>query len=266
MQPPHWDYKYVLSWGFPGKCNLSCPYCNRVVTSDEIDIDAAITGLTKIQHKYGKVRLSIGGAEPTQRIPFLSKLADLHYLTIVTNMTFSIDEFTSIDPDSCTLTTSFHPYGIDLDVFIGKIKALKSLGYIVTISSIVAYPPIIDRIAGWRDKLSEYVSVQIHPYNGSYKGKNYPGSYTDEEWNIVGDNAKKKYYDARSTSNVKVCMAGYNYGRIEPDGRIVRCISGQGGQTIGNVYTGEISWHKKPRGCPYKVCHCPFLSNLRVLV
>jgi hypothetical protein len=114
----------------------------------------------------------------------------------------------------------------------------------------------------------------------TYQGNRYPAAYSADQKSLILEylaEARQKYApvidrmgepatidmfaDARFLSNTgnyrgRLCGSGYNFVRIEPDGRVVRCGSGK---RLGNILLKNASFLRAPKACG--TSYCPYFCE-----
>jgi hypothetical protein len=109
----------------------------------------------------------------------------LHEILVITNLEFfKVDLLKQIEyKNNLTINPSFHPLSADMGKFIEKVKMLEKYNMLQAVS-LVAYPIFIKDIDKYKKIFKEkgvVHNISLQPYNGIFKGKQYPDSYTDEE-------------------------------------------------------------------------------------
>ena len=100
--------------------------------------------------------------------------------------------------------------------------------------------------------LDRGINLTFYPYIGTYKGKFYPDSYSENELKIFG--LTEKDIIDRYHQYGKLCNTGYNVGKIEPNGDVRCCFFIN--KYLGNIYEG-FKFKDKLVRCPLKFCSCP---------
>ncbi len=248
------------------QCNLECNYCiagiryvSEIFTkTDNINISALKNTLNDSNKIY---RITFSGGEPLlvpNIVELCSELTKKHFIGLTTNLTSKkVKDFAEkINPERVlSIVASCHIKELErlnlLSRYIDNFLLCKNRGF--TIWAIeVGYPPLLKEV----DKYKKYflekgIDLTFCPYMGTYKGKIYPDSYSENEVKILGLREKdiNRFYQYG-----KLCNAGYNVGIINPNGDITYCSFIN--KSLGNIYEG-IKFNDKLIRCPFKFCNCP---------
>ena len=284
-------YDIEADWNLLTTCNYRCSYCLATDLGAKIRVFGTPEQWVDGFNHTGKVwLLHITGGEPSVYPGFVElceQLAQHHYLSINSNLSHrSVDDFaTRIDPGRVHyINAAVHPdergNGKELDVFIRRVHELQRQGFHVLVS-IVMTPTIIRSFAE-TEKYFESEGVFLVPkvMRGHYQGKRYPDAYSEEDKATLVEYlaaARLKYSpvidsmgepptidmfsDARLLKNGtpywgRLCGSGHNFVRIEPDGTIVRCGSGQ---RLGNILSKELKLLSAPVPCD--AGYCPYFCE-----
>jgi MoaA/NifB/PqqE/SkfB family radical SAM enzyme len=267
-----------FSWDLHWSCNYRCPYCwwhNRWDDLGKRNVypgtDKLIEVWKRIHDKYGEAHISIAGGEPTiypDFWQFIEKLLKYHRVNIATNLSGDIDYLLNDMNDGellkrLTVGCTFHPLFADINQFTSKVK--KILDKKVTLSfNYLPYPPQIKEIPKLKEKFREFgVEFLITTFWGTYNGKQYPQSYTDEELSIIdpilATRKGEKFQTKPVVTKGKLCNAGRTYGIIHPNGEVLRCGGGSWkGESIiiGNIFDDNFSLADEPKPCDSEFCPC----------
>lgn len=286
-------YRVIFTWGMHYKCNYRCSYC-YTPKPDDPDFEkntknkAVYPGTKKliavwsdIARRYGSCRIRLDGGEPSVYPDFIElvrNLSRIHRLQINTNLSFDVNYFTRrVSAERVRVDASFHPEYHSFEEFSSKIKILNDKNFKIVVT-VVAYPTFTDEIEKYRI-VTEGLDIPfiVHPYSGEYKGKFYPGDYTQEEI--------KKIYKADETSKtelkwrkeekpvisyesncpinsnsiekkVRICRMGQMYARIYPNGDVYRCCTDDGLMNLGNLFDGSFALLEEPEPCEHPGCRC----------
>ena len=273
-----------FSWEIHRVCNYRCPYCWHFGKWEEYKSQNIYPGLEKliqawkrIYDLYGKCHIDILGGEPSiypEINEFLLELIKYHNVWVTTNLSGDFDKLINcISPDlvnNIRIATTFHPMFADIDTFLSKAIKIKKkiMQYVVYL----AYPPQVKDLEKYK-KIFEQNGLRfsVLTFWGTYNGKQYPDSYTDEEKKIIGislsSRGGEKFQTEPFVPTGKLCNAGHKYGNIQPDGRVLAC--GGASNTvnmdfIGNIFDSNFKLLEKPMICPAKTCPCNEWAELLV--
>ncbi|MCU0666426.1 MAG: glycosyltransferase, partial [Candidatus Omnitrophica bacterium] len=260
----------AAGWDFPFKCNYKCPYCLNNSYSDPaydlsgkliVSFQEWVSFWRRMYQKYGEIKIVIAGGEPTVYPAFfelMKKITLWHRVEICTNLSFDIRKVVNIfSPQRLALHPSFHPHCADLDEYLKKMRALIDNGWVIE-PIIVAYPPLLDKLAYFQKRFLEIgTGVCILPFMGEYQSRTYPKEYTTAEKDLISlliKDHSNDYYLNNISPRGKLCRAGMAYFRVSPDGSIFRCASDE--TRIGNVKDKEFGCLDKAMPCTLDFCKC----------
>ena len=307
---PHKDVPFEawLHWIINDKCNFSCSYCVagnswKVGDYEEIEIPKVLKTLEKDGRTF-LVRFT-GGGEPflvSNLVELSLALSKKHYLGFNTNLISKrIQHLVErVDPQKIwNIVASLHfaeleRQGLEAR-FIKHGRMLLDAG-ISTLFYGVAYPGIAAQFGMCRNRyLSQGIPVEMLPYIGTFEGKEYPLSYTEDEIELFGLNRSSinSQYVPQIQSDVLLtikrharkprsrilheqdgqkraflpdgtflCNAGHNAFFAMPDGSVQVCTDIS--MPKGSLYS-EIHTSKELFACKSRNCTCPFYFNQKEL-
>jgi len=261
-------YNACLFLSLTNRCNLNCAYCvthNSPVREKgdlpEIRIPALLQTLDGAR-KIFKIRFA-GGGEPfliPNIIEACVELTRKHYVGFTTNLTCgNVREFAEkVNPQKvANLHASLHIRELEerglTERFTGNFLLCKQKGFPIS-ATVVAYPPLLDKVEFYRGFFKKKgIDVFFGYFIGTYAGKKYPESYTEEEIRRFGLSriGLKTHPEYRG-----LCNAGFNIGIVWPNGNISPCIE-TSHEILGNIYEG-FRFNKAMKMCPVKHCGCPY--------
>ncbi|MFA6092617.1 MAG: hypothetical protein WCU88_13420 [Elusimicrobiota bacterium] len=269
------------SWEILHACNYRCPYCFFIHcwerSPEEINTRHArcsaqdwLRFWSRLHETSGSFKIEVVGGEPFLYpgfIPLIKTISQQHSLLIVTNLSVPIAEIAEqLDPKKVRLHSSFHPHFAEIGDFLDKNKALQAKGFRVT-TTMVSYPPIFDQLPRFRDILeSAGISCWVAPYQGTYEGRSYPESFTQEQkdWLYSTHGAESRTGFQHGVHSLrpmgKPCTAGQKYFRAYPDGWVHRCSAAKDttcSQAIGNIKDPDFRLLSDPTPCPAMHCNSP---------
>lgn len=268
------SHSVFFTWDIHYKCNYYCTYCFLHFEPETANIETVylepkqwIKIWDDVYKRYGSCQISVTGGEPFTYPHFMDlifELQKLHTFEFSTNFSWDADEFMSkVRPDRIRINSSFHPEFIEIEDFTKKLLLLRKNNYQVSIT-VVAYPPFLEDISGYKAKFEEKgFSLIIFPYRGPYQDKKYPEGYTDFEKDLlkrlgasVGSEANKELYEVwvnkkETQERLTVCRMGQEYAKIIPNGNAFRCCAAVhkdwGG--LGNIIDGSFNLSTEPLIC-----------------
>jgi len=276
MDKPVLENQLYASCDIHLDCNYRCPYCFYEGEWEEhkkrniyIPADEWLKCWDRIYEEYGSLHIDISGGEPFIYPSFLeliSELSRMHLLGIITNLSWDVDDFVKkISPDRVKLHPSFHPYCTESRTFLQKLIILRDNGFEVS-ATCVGYHPLLNNMLKYKSEFGKkgfYFSVL--PFNGIYRGVNYPQGYTPSEKELVAvvlnEPSAKEYVLERKTTKGKLCSAGHKYIRVHPEGAVYRCAHSD---SMGNIISRDFRLLDGPGPCPSEYCDC--LNELRHII
>jgi len=201
----------------------------------------------RMYERYGSCHIHFSGGEPFIYPDFFTLITELskkHTLEFSTNLSFDINAFVGLmDCHKAKVCASFHSEFADFSIFFKKVLLLKQNNFFVSVSY-VAYPPLLGKIEKIKTECDvNNVSFIVQPFRGTFQGRVYPESYTQQEQDIIrahvgssNDNeALLDYYmeETEKKHNV-LCRMGQVYAKIYACGDVYRCEAIEGTK-IGNL-------------------------------
>ena len=256
-------------WDLIMRCNYRCPYCFNHGKWEELEtynfvcsLDDFLDFWYRMYKKYGEINITISGGEPftfPELKELLSILTKFHTIGIVTNLSWDVEYWVDkLDPFKVKIYPSFHPYFVDIKIFLQKLKKLREAGWKYLGVVIVAYPPLLEKLKHYVELIkNEGFYPWVNPFVGWYKGKAYPQAYTKEEQVFLAQISNNFQYVKHQVNNFntlgKLCHAGELFFRVHPDGKIYRCASIG---PIGHIKDKNFSLFKHPSPCKVSFCMC----------
>lgn len=272
------DCRLRATWAGPSTCNMTppCPYC-AVAWSRALrplgharTPEVVLQALLRLAVERGPLYLSVCYGEPLvddEAAGLLGTLARYSKLDLVSNLTFPLERLRYLPRNgNVAFCASFHPHywGGTAD-FIAKRQAVQEAGFVVGVTEVVAYPPVLARLPGWLAELQAAgVPCGVLPFAGQYEGRQYPAAYTEAEWaevlgGLAGFYAPEHQDLARGASPAGCrCACGHLYVWVDWDGTVRRCAA-PNMPALGNLYDGTARLTAGPTPCTGTVCPCPDL-------
>ena len=263
----------VVLWQYNGheaKCNYRCPYCYYIGLHHPNDkffgtIEQWHRG---IKESFGNQHLIIYLAfgEPT--------IGDVFYdivkmvgsepnweLRMTSNVSQPMEKLVkskAVREGRLHINASFHPLSVTIDEFLAKILFIRTYGIEVSIVYVM-YPPFLKRLESDMAVFIEHnFVVHIRRFQGTYKGKEYPYGYTDEEILIFAkycDDGMIKYMLNQQHNTGDMTYSGLHFfvmdsvGNVGYDSNVFepytkyRCI-------FGNIHQGNFNPRFEPGPYP----------------
>jgi MoaA/NifB/PqqE/SkfB family radical SAM enzyme len=251
----------ILKWDITKKCNFNCHYCGVIQEKDDLSKPIEINKLSEsLELLKGSWKFDITGGEPfleEKIIEICSEISKKHIITLNTNLsTPNVFAFAdNINPEKVIFNSSVHipeRTKSHLDSYIEKVLYLQKKGFCV-LAGYVAHPDLFDRMESDISYLkSEGIkNISIKIFNGLYKDKIYPFSFTSEEKDFLKNfeacypefellNRRHNYYG-------KPCFAGQNIFKMDRYGNLSRCSSVN--DDHGNFFDKTMRFNSKPELC-----------------
>jgi MoaA/NifB/PqqE/SkfB family radical SAM enzyme len=246
-------------------CNYRCFYC---VAKGHNNEPVERFDLERIDKAYSQIRSTVigtqfdcGGGEPTvhPQFPELVRICSSHGAV-------DIPSNNSQDPKRWLpretarrifIRSAVHPETEPkLDRYLRYARYLIDAGCQFQ-ALYIAHPTRVAKILEYRDLFSKQgVPFQPISFIGSYEGRLYPHSHTEEEKRLIGLEEETRYWYHRiepHTGRIRnfrgiPCIAGYRYIYITKDGEFRRCL-----WDPERVLEGPLD---KPEPCGVKKCGC----------
>lgn len=275
-----------FTWDIHYKCNYYCAYCFLHFEKETSDINAVYLEPERwigiwgnIYKKHGPCHIHITGGEPFTYPGFMdlvSELSKMHTFEFSTNFSFNPEDFTNkLSPDKVKIDPSFHPEFVEPEAFMDKYLRLRNIGFQLRPITVVAYPPFLKKIPGYKDVFERSgIQLIIYPYRGPYRDRIFPDGYNEDEKGLlesllgtksvakVSSELMESYSQPVKGSNRgnperKLCRMGQRYAKIIPNGEAFRCCaavwtsvktwSNWGG--LGNIINDTFSLLSEPELC-----------------
>lgn len=287
------EYDLEADWMLLTTCNFRCTYC--FFSAAVLGARLSIYG-THVQWKEGfdatgkTWLIHITGGEPAIYPGFADlceQLSKNHYLSINSNLSHhSIDAFAEkVNPErvhyiNAGVHAEERQKKASLGVFIDRVHKLQKCQFTVLVSVLMT-PQMVHHFAAISKNL-ESQGLHLIPkvMRGVYEGKRYPVAYSIGEKSLILQylvEAREQYrtviermgepasIDMFSDDHFlngipnyqgKVCGSGYNFIRIDPDGTVLRCGSGE---RLGNILLKNVSLLSAAKLCD--TCYCPYFCE-----
>jgi MoaA/NifB/PqqE/SkfB family radical SAM enzyme len=286
-------YDIEADWMLLTTCNFRCAYCffPPAVLSDRLSIYGSHVQWKEGFDATGKTWLiHVTGGEPSI-YPGFADLCELlsrnHYLSINSNLSHhSIDAFAEkLDPERVHyINVGMHfderRKKASMGVFIDRVHKLQKSQFNVLVSLLMT-PQMVLRFPEI-SKVIEPHRLYLIPkvMRGVYEGKRYPAAYSPGEKSLILQyliEARKQYrtmidsmgepasidmfsddhfLDGIPDYRGKLCGSGCNFVRIDPDGTVRRCGSGE---CLGNILQKNVKLLRAAKQC--NTSYCPYFCE-----
>jgi len=236
-------------WFITMNCQNHCPYCwerqrqtrGEFTPTPFIDYKKwvkAWNDVVKQNHGIGFV-VDITGGEPFMQPGFINMLHELNNdinIAITTNLKGNMAEFVQkIDPSKVfSMTLSYHPTEMDLDIFLGKAILLKQHGFKITVN-FVAWPEQMYLLPKVKKAVEGYaIDFHVDPYSVT---PYMPYVFNDDEKRFLNQFVGlDRSIVEREKRNV-LCSGGMSHMVVMPEGNVYRCVNDSinGSTPIGNI-------------------------------
>lgn len=266
-----------FSWDLHWECNYRCPYCwwhgrwEQLAPRNVYPGTESVVRVWKgIHERYGETHIEIAGGEPSLYPDFprvLEGLLAYHTVGIMTNLSGDWDTVLRTVPAHLLarlkIGATYHPLFGSLDDFLRLCVIIRKRGMSLGVLYL-AYPPQIERIPVLKKLFADNdIYFSVSTFWGTYNGKEYPASYTEQERAIIGgalgERTGEKFQTKPLVTAGRLCHAGHRYGIIHPNGEVLPCGGGSWkGENIiiGNLFDGSFALWDAPRPCFSEHCPC----------
>lgn len=246
-------------------CNYRCFYCvakgHNNVPVERFHLDRIDKAYSQIDSKVIGTQFDCGGGEPTvhPQFPELVKICSHHgAVDIVSNNSQDPERWLPKDTARrIFIRSAVHPEcEPKIDRFLKYARYLIDAGCQFR-AVYVAHPTRVAKIAEYRDLFRKH-GVPFNPVSfiGTYEGRLYPHSHTEEEKRLIGLEEETRYWYHRiepHTGRIRnfrgiPCIAGYRYIYITNEGEFRRCIYDE-----DRILESPL---RKPEPCGVKKCGC----------
>jgi MoaA/NifB/PqqE/SkfB family radical SAM enzyme len=287
------NYDVEADWVLLTACNLRCDYCFVSLTA--LGARVAVHG-TNAQwadafDAGGKTwLLHITGGEPFIYPDFVNlceRLAQKHFLSINSNLSHrSVVAFANaIDPARVHYVHAALHYAeratkASLQAFVDRVRLLQDRRFNVLVSAVMtpAMVEVLPKIAADLEAQGIFLIPKV--MRAKYGDRRYPAAYTSTEKRLtlahlahardkcsglmraMGETptlnllADGRFFGNYRRYRGKLCGSGFNFVRIEPDGAVLRCGSGE---SLGNTLAGNVRLLKAPKLCD--TTYCPYFCE-----
>lgn len=264
---------FLVDVNLAGPCNFDCYYCyvdkktRRRKDFGKLSTSKGQKKLLELLDELGSCEVSLCGTGEAGLLPNFFELCEAitgnHYLTLITNLSFSDSEFIKRIPSKRVfgIIISLHPeHEEDINRFFQRVELYQDNTYPIAITY-VAHPLRIKNIPSLYKRFDEMgIDFRIAVFDGIFNGKKYPKSYSNKEQNVI-----LSYITTPSTYHRlirgfrlhkgKICNAGYASFYLDDEtGDIKRCSSGN--TILGNLFRGKIKIPNRPLPCDTYICGC----------
>ena len=281
-------YDIEADWQLLNTCNYRCGYCffSSDMLGEKLSAAAspatweaafARTGLTWLLH--------LTGGEPTLYPHFAAlceRLSQSHFLSLNSNLTgAAIPDFAArVDPQRFHfINAGLHPQERlrrqGMPVFLRHALLLIERGFPL-FTSVVATPEVLRDPLGAVKDIEPLGQVPFPKLlRGTFQGRKYPDSYTEEErrafraWSALAQAAPRDRFasmpeppsialaqDVAMLSGLpdftgRLCAGGQRFIRLEGDGNAYRCSDRV---SLGNILAGTLALRPRPTPCDTHYC------------
>ena len=281
-------YDVEADWMLFYTCNYRCDYCffSPQQLGQKVRVHANPAEWGAAFDRTGKTWLiHMTGGEPSHYPDFVDLAATVterHFISVNSNLTgASLQRFSErIDPRRVGfINAGLHPAERERrnghGVFLRHAEMLLKRGFPV-MATVVATPDALQNFDAITESLR---SVGLVPFpkllQGSKLGKSYPANYTAEERALfrryshaaqeaypalfgkgrerpsIDPTRGRRYVRKNPRYKGKMCSAGRDFVRIDPNGNVRRC---GGAADMGNLLAGSIRFADQATPCDRSYC------------
>jgi hypothetical protein len=260
---------------FP-RCNYSCTYCiaghgevfpARESRWDPERYERIVENLTRLRFPFN-IRLGVAGEFFLDRTLIdgarrLSTASQTVSINLITNLSFRYRQYKALmagfREDKIAIVASFHPSEVkDHDAWLETATAMAADYDFAAV--LVAYPPLLGGIAGYRaELLARGIETFVQPFIGVLGTKSYPRDYSAEERSFLRGIMYSRH-DVEYLLNLKkpgLCKAGFRSIFVNPEGLVFPCGMGTYSEPLGNLAEGpDLKLRADVKPCPFQACQC----------
>lgn len=278
-----YNYDIEADWVIGLLCNFNCEYCISHTNKKYKNEDEGKRFIEFFNSSGKRWLLHITGGEPflyPNFVELCEKITQKHKINLNSNLTSPLvyDFAKRIDPSRVTfINVGLHIVERErnnlVDDFVKKYKYLESKGFSIFVSYVM-YPTLFSRFE--RDyKYFKSLGIVISPKSlrGVFFGKRYPEAYTVREKKsflnfslmaekevenmkftndpIINLSLDRDFVKKKPNYKGRMCLAGKDFVRIFPDGKITRCDKKT---KIGDVFEKKLDLYSKAKVCDTYSC------------
>jgi lysophospholipase L1-like esterase len=256
-----WQYN-----GDPCECNYACPYCPADPRKQKgHHFEGTIEGWHEaFKDTFGEQRLVfyLAYGEPTAGERFYDVLEMIGnepnwHLRMTSNISLPLDKLvkTKVAREGrLDINASFHPTMTKREYFLKKILFLRENGIEPSIVYVM-WPPFIKRFEEDFKIFNQHdFLIHVRRFEGFYKGRKYPQSYTEEERKFIArymDDGTIRYMLSYQPSFGKLTWSGVDFFIVDNKGNVGYNDSLKPKiYSLGNIFRGDFRPFTEPRPFP----------------
>ena len=256
-----WQYN-----GNPCECNYACPYCTYdPKTQNGQYFKGTIDGWRHaFKNAFGNQHLVfyLAHGEPMVGERFYDVLDMIGEepnwkVRMTSNVSVQLDRLvgTRVARERrLNVNASFHPTMTKIEDFLKKLLLLREYGVEVPVVYVM-WPPLFKRFKQDFEIFNKHgFLVHVRRFQGTYRGRQYPQSYTDEERQFIArymDDAMIKYMLSWEPSFGKLTWSGVDFVILDNEGNVGYCDDFRPGRyCLGNIFKGTLRLLPEPQPFP----------------
>ena len=229
---------FTIDLAMRGPCNYSCYYCVAGNVSEKVHLHS-LGRLREIYDDLGSftvTSLECGGSEPTihpQVRDILEVCTRYGMVSVPINNSIPPEEWIPrTRPERVLARAALHPQGEgELSVFLERLLHIRDTGATVAVV-FVAHPERLGKIEEYRNYFANHhIDMEVVAFQGEWRGKKYPVSYTQEERSILQLDVFSSWWYHRLIPDLAIrdfsgipCLAGFRSLYVGSDDKIRRCL------------------------------------------
>lgn len=249
-------------------CNYSCEYCPfskkkqnaRDLDNDKLQLERFVSWIREKDWKNNTISLLfIPWGEALIHTWYQEALIELSQMKFVnkavvqTNLSCDMDWLDNANREKLALWTTYHPSQANMDIFAGKLQALREKGLQFSIGC-VGKKEYKSEILALKTKLETPLFKNVYIWVNAYKDEGI-GYYSQDDIEFFDDIDKYFKQNLKDYDSLgKECRTGKTVFFIEGSGNIRRCNFERG--VLGNIYNTEIEAIVYDNKCKNKICDC----------
>lgn len=270
------------------RCNFRCIYCESYTQTNELVFqplktitDSFDLLINKLKNIDNKIDVVITGGEPSIYPNFFEIInffiSNVDNISICTNLSFDATKFVQAfehnkNKNKIIIRPTFHPSCMKIEQFMSNLETLKLFIEEINVVADKYNLKGIDDIVHQMN--NKKVKVNVLPFKfttqkiketENIKDKNYHSLETlnskkelekIEQIYKNQDKSLSKYETGEKSSFGKMCIAGYKYIKILPNGNIRRCAIDN--TYLGNIFDKDYKFYTSAQKCTQKECKYEF--------
>ena len=254
-------HRKIYYRGSLSSCNYACGYCPFAKTSntreellrDQAEVERFVDWIARRRSETLSLLFTpwgeaLGHRHYRRALVRLSRLEGVQRVSLQTNLSAPVDDFSQACATTLTLWATYHPGETTRAKFLARCRSLEELGIRYSVG-VVGIREHFEEIEELRRQLSSEVYLWVNAY------KREPEYYSPADLQRIRQvDPLFDLNNQRHPSLGKTCAAGSTHFTVDGRGDARRCHFV--GEVMGNIYEDEELRFLHPRVCPNQTCGC----------